>query len=134
MVDVNFFNFFMKLRTEKVFFVTYEDWDDFVSEVYGKPYSLEKQKEGISSTYVFDVPNNWDKQTDDTYYNESYGVPLDYWKRLNADIYTFSSIEDFNKFWHKEMFPDVRALLNDLNKQGIIETGKYVIGNPEYYQ
>lgn len=128
------------------------DWDDLVIETYKRPYSLQQQY-GCLDKHSFvriEVPNEF---TEESTHNE-FGytihenipelingkemcVKLSTWLSKNPDdkindpSYAGKAIFDdqylIETFWHRNFYPDINILANDLYKKGLLKKGKYTI-------
>lgn len=132
------------------------DWDNLVSEVYGKHYEFQQQN-GCRSRGLFKltIPS---KNSNDEYMNDSIpevinyedkmGVKFDVWlsrdsksplnpseKELKECPYYYgedrdewcSSKSNISTFWERNFYPDIYTLANDLHEKGFIEKGQYFI-------
>lgn len=135
-----------KLKTETKFFVTLNDWDDFVTEVYGKPYSLQQQdgcksrgteQFSVREEDVGKVPDpDWFvlprdhcfeiKSLDST---EGMAVGLDVWLARDPAEPLPNQENDFELelWWARNFYPTLEDVVTDLTGRGLLEPGDYVI-------
>lgn len=119
----------------KVNLFSSKEFDTLVVETYGKPYKFQQQDgckdRGVEEfTVPVEEPYDYDDQDDvgggGTLFSE-YGVPFQTW--LARDVTDlFSGNNTTNELiWHREFYPSVEMVLNDLHEKGILEAGEYVI-------
>lgn len=126
----------IKYTNKKVIEVS--NWDNLVSETYGRPYSFQQQ-EGCQSRGVINI-NIPEKDYEDMFENETIpeivngeemGVKFEAW--LSRDPkQKLSNKEDqqtwsINLWWERNFYPDIQMVANDLYKKGLIEAGEYTI-------
>lgn len=134
----------MELKYKEVKVITVSDWDNLVKEVYGKPYNFQQQDDCKARGYEpFTV---WEDLNYDLSYCEDFtnkkipyeingkimGVSFQTWlntteediksKFLNRDVKL-----GFDIFWHRNFYPHISILAQDLYKKGLIEAGDYLI-------
>jgi len=126
---------FNKIKTIKM--IDVDDWDDLVSNTYGRPYSFQQQ-DGCKGRGIhrITIPSKYDG---DKYMNDSVpeiingerkmGVKFKVW--LERDPKEWNGAEEdrrfLNLFWDRNFYPDVNTVANDLYKRGIIDAGDYSI-------
>lgn len=117
--------------------VQVQDWDNFVIEVYGKPYNFQQQ-DGCKSRGVkyFDVPScEWDG---DCFENTEIpfdvngaemGVSFETWLNTNPEdtLKHFDSKWENELFWTRNFYPHLEMIVNDLHSKGLLEEGNYMI-------
>jgi hypothetical protein len=126
-----------KLKTKTVKLISVQDWDEFVSNIYGKPYSFQQQdgckERGI---HKFSAPDPYENEFD--YENTSIpfevngnemGVSFQTWLNTSPKdtLKHFENERENNLFWERNFYPDVSMIVNDLHSKGILEEGEYVI-------
>lgn len=115
------------------------DWDQLVTETYGKPYSFQQQ-DGCKSrgVYNFEVPNKWgveDYENDSIPFEingEEMGVSFKSWletseEDIKAQFPEGESRFGLNLFWDRNFYPHVDMIIDDLYKKGLLEEGEYTI-------
>ncbi len=125
----------MNYRIEKV--INVQDWDDLVIETYNRPYSLQQQDDCMPRQRIhISVPEYPDDYTNETVpevvNGDKMGVSFQAW--LNRDPEQKLDTDDewdrengLELWWHRNFYPDISMIINDLHKKGKIESGKYVI-------
>lgn len=127
----------MKIETIQSF--TSQDFDNLVEETYGRPYCYQQQDDckmrGVDIVVV-PVLNVWD------FKNESIpekvngsirGVSFAAWLARDPKqaLHTEKEYDrtDFalELFWHRNFYPSVDMVLNDLHARGLLAAGKYQI-------
>jgi hypothetical protein len=122
----------LKYRTERV--VSVQDWDDFVIENYGRPYSFQQQ-DGCKQRGVcrLEVPSNAEDYANDSVpeviNGEEMGVSFEAWKKRDPKAPVGDRKDDWaiNLFWDRNFYPDIQVVANDLHAQGKLEAGSYTI-------
>lgn len=109
----------LKLKYTEKRIISDDNWDSFVQAIYKRPYCFQQQdgckERGI---YTFKVPQNGTEDRNQEDYE--YGVPFEEW--LAADSKDMSEMK-----WHREFFPDITMIIEDLYSEGLIEAGNYII-------
>jgi len=135
-----------KLDYEKKFFVTLQEWDRFVTEVYGKPYRLQQQdgckERGTKNFEVraedvgkepdpdcFSVERDYCFEIKSLDSSEEMGVGLDAWlardpKEPLPDQKRASELE---LWWARNFYPTLEDIVTDLIARGLLDLGEYVI-------
>ena len=118
------------------------DWSKFVSAHYGRPYRLQQQDGCMDrGTYGLTVPDiDDDKSRNDSIPEEINGslrgVKFKVWLErdptiLYEDGYTRehpSLRHSFNEmFWHRNFYPELQVIANDLHAKGLLPAGDYLI-------
>lgn len=115
-----------------------KDWDTLVETTYGRPYSLQQQ-DGCKSRGVegITVPNKYPYD----YENESIpeavngnemGVSFTAWlardpnQKLNTED-EWDRNHGLELFWHRNFYPSVEMIANDLYEKGFLPAGDYLI-------
>lgn len=124
------------LKFKNIRVVTVQDWNELVMETYGRKYNLQQQdgcmeRQSINLT----IP---DYSFDDDYENDEVpevvnhvdmGVSFKAW--LKRDPYlpleTQKSSWELEMWWHRNFYPELQTLANDLYRRGLIEYGDYLI-------
>lgn len=122
---------------ENVKMVSVQDWDKLIKNTYGRPYSFQQQK-GCKSRGIFkiSIPS---KYTEDDEMHDSVpeevngsimGVKFEKWLECDPEQQIPESTDNdymLRLFWHRNFYPDIYTVANDLYKKGLLETGKYII-------
>lgn len=124
-----------KMKIKNVKLISLSDWDKLVSTTYKRPYNLQQQN-GCQEkgTFELTIPSDF---TEDDYMNdeiqeeingEIMGVKFEKWlerdPKAPVDGRTDYGIE---LWWHRNFYPDVYTVANDLYKKGLLDAGEYVI-------
>lgn len=128
----------MKTRTETV--VDVGDWDKLVNETYGRPYSFQQQDGSRErGTFKFTVPYealNEPEMNDsipEIVNHDEMGVKFSSWlsrdpKQTLVDTKESSSDKwSIELWWHRNFYPDIQTVANDLHQNGLLEAGDYTI-------
>lgn len=124
----------MALKYSKVNSICLQDWDDLVSETYGKPYSFQQQ-DGCQSRGCFPItiPSDADDFENDSIPEEvngdEMGVSFKAWIERDPDQPLKDQTREWELklFWDRNFYPDIQTVANDLFEKGLIEAGDYVI-------
>ena len=119
-------------RIEKVIEVS--DWDKLVMKTYGRPYSFQQQygcqDRGL---FRFNVPTE-DDDFDCEFVSEivnhnERGVSFSAWIKRDpkAPLADGSTDYSLDLWWHRNFYPHISMVINDLHAKGIIEAGNYAI-------
>jgi hypothetical protein len=125
----------MKLKYETVKTIEVSDWDKFVKDHYGKPYSFQQQdgckERGVEHISVPDEDcHDYENDTITEGINgPEEGVSFKSWlardpEEWNGDPSRKSML---SLFWVRNFYPHVSMIINDLYKKGLLEKGEYVI-------
>lgn len=130
------------LKTETVKLVTLQEWDEFVSETYGKIYCFQQQDgckdRGIERITVPDpYADEWDYENTSIPFKvngKEMGVSFETWLNTSPSdtIHEFDGDicgPEFNNqlFWQRNFYPNVNMIANDLHSKGLLESGEYII-------
>lgn len=112
------------------------EWDELVSSTYNKPYSFQQQ-EGCKSRGAFQltIPSDYieDEKMHDSIPEEIngkiMGVKFNKWLERDSKQKVDNSTQqwEIKIFWHRNFYPDVYTIANNLYKKGLIEKGNYII-------
>ena len=131
----------MKLKTRKETVIDLQDWDDFVQEIYGRPYSFQQQ-DGCKDrgNFCFKVPSDdyeYDYENDtvpEIVNDPKQGVSFKAWlaRDPKQPIKNDDGSERPNDYglrlwWHRNFYPDVSMIIQDLHQRGLLEEGEYTI-------
>lgn len=117
------------------------EWDELVESTYGKPYSFQQQdgckERGIYFLKVpckyaekFDVEN--ETVTEEVNHPEMQ-VSFKAWlernptKRLDTKNQYGKTSYRLETWWHRNFYPAVEMLANDLHQKGLLPAGEYII-------
>ena len=123
----------LKSKTEK--FVDVQDFDNLVTETYGKPYSFQQQngcqERGVYYLTVPD-PNAEDFEDDEipeVINGQDMGVSFTSWLKRDPKEWNGEPEDSrfLDLFWERNFYPAIEVLANDLHSKGLIEAGEYVI-------
>lgn len=144
------------VKIKNVKMIDVGDWDDLVSDTYGRTYSFQQQDGCKDRGFEYiTIPSEYsDEYMNDKIpeiINDSYnrGVKFDVWlnrdpeaplnpsdKELKSCNYYYGGdkrkewCEDkshIGLFWERNFYPNVQAVANDLHAKGLIEAGEYAI-------
>jgi hypothetical protein len=126
----------IKYETKRI--ISVQDWDELVSETYGKPYSLQQQ-DGCKERQVenITVPDleAWDFENDtipEEVNGDEMGVSFKSWLARDPKQ-PLNTGDDWDRkhgvrlFWERNFYPALGIIINDLHKKGLIEAGEYGI-------
>lgn len=123
----------MLYKTCKV--VEDRDWDDLVENTYNRPYCLQQQDDCRPRGMVeLTVPAEYDDEDMNDSVPEivndlEIGVKFDVW--LSRDprqpLQQQKNNHDLDLWWHRNFYPHLQAVANDLHKRGLLEAGEYLI-------
>lgn len=128
----------MKVRTEKV--VDVQEWDQLVSETYGKVYSFQQQ-DGCKSRGVEYLTVPSDDDYDEDMHDEipeivngpEQGVKFAKWLERDPKQPLKDEKEGredqwaIDLWWERNFYPCIGTVANDLHKKGLLEAGDYLI-------
>lgn len=130
-----------RVRNELVIDVS--DWDQLVTETYGRPYSFQQQDgckpRGREYLTVHSDPDDiWEYEREtvpEIVNHDEMGVTFAAWlardpkQRLNGkpDDEHHCSEWCLELWWDRNFYPTAEAIAHDLFKRGLIEEGDYVI-------
>ena len=123
-----------KLITSTRTIIDLHDWDSFVEEVYGRPYSFQQQ-DGCKSrgiTYLsvpceaYDYENN---TVPEVVNHEKMGVGFKAWLARDPKQPLPGREDSFGLelWWTRSFYPSVEMIANDLHERGLLEAGEYAI-------
>ena len=122
----------IKTRTEKL--INVQDWDELVTETYGRVYSFQqqggcKERQLVSIT----VPDECDDFENDAVpeivNGDEMGVSFKAWLARDPKTPLPDRDDTFGLtlWWERNFYPDVQMIANDLYEKGLIEAGDYLI-------
>jgi hypothetical protein len=122
-------------RTEQV--IDVGDWDNLVTDTYGRIYSFQqqdgcKERQRVRITVPTSHPDDFENDTVPEEVNgEEMGVSFawlarDPKQRLDTED-AWDRNHGLEMWWQRNFYPNVDMLINDLHAKGLLEAGKYVI-------
>ena len=115
-----------------------QDWDKLVSDTYHKPYYFQQQ-DGCQprGLYEFSLPDKWgvdDFENTEIPFEvsgEEMGVSFETWLNTSPE----DTEKHFNPsykwenemFWHRNFYPNISCVIDDLHKRGLLPDGNYGI-------
>jgi hypothetical protein len=127
-----------KLKRSTLTTISLRDWNSFIKEVYGKPYSFQQQEGCRSKGYFYiHIPEFPPEEKEDYGYEYDpatpekslQGVPLDVWLARDPNL-PFNGQEydiQLEFWWHRNFYPWIEELCDDLSKKNLLEPGDYAI-------
>lgn len=122
----------MKIRNEKV--IDVGDWDELVETTYGRTYSLQqqdgcKERQRVHLTIPDEAYDYDADMVPEEVNHEDMGVSFKAWlaRDPNQKIPEQKYDYELELWWHRNFYPDVQMIANDLHSRGLIEAGDYVI-------
>ena len=111
------------------------DWDSLVIETYGRPYSFQQQDDCRSrGIYTIVIPDNFndDFENDSISFeinSDEMGVSFKSWLERDPNQKLNHTDPDYylELWYHRNFYPNIETLANDLYSKGLIESGKYLI-------
>ena len=115
--------------------VTLKAFDSLVCEVYGRPYSLQQQDGCVGrGTRAFTAPakDPYDYERDEIpeeINGDEMGVSFNAWLERDPNAPVGHEVESWaiELFWHRNFYPSLDMVVNDLHKRGCITAGEYAI-------
>jgi len=114
-----------------------QDWDKLVKETYGKPYSFQQQdgcqSRGLVPLTIPDWEYDYEEDMNDSIpeklETDEMGVKFDVWLARDPKIKINNREEDYYTeiWWHRNFYPCLQVVANDLHKKGLIPEGEYHI-------
>ena len=123
----------MKLQIEPKKVIKCQDWDDFVVETYKRPYCLQQQNGCYDRGVIYlTVPEEeyMDYEVDsipEEVNGYEMGVSLEAWKKRDPNDLVAYDKHSTQLWWHRNFYPDIYTLANDLHKNGKLDAGEYII-------
>lgn len=120
--------------------IALEDWDELVVRTYGKPYSFQQQY-GCQSrgNFPISVPcedEDFDFKNDtipEVVNGSQEGVSFKAWLARDPKAPIGKEREDghleyvIELFWHRNFYPSIQEVANDLHAKGLLPAGDYTI-------
>jgi hypothetical protein len=122
----------IKTKTKQV--IDVGDFDNLVTETYGKPYNFQQQ-DGCKERQQVDitVPDEaYDYENDaipEEVNGEEMGVSFEAWLARDPDEWSIKGDYPYriSLWWERNFYPDVQMILNDLHAKGLFPAGEYTI-------
>lgn len=122
----------IRTRTEKL--IDVQDWDNLVTETYGRVYSFQQQ-DGCKDRQLVSitVPDGCEDFENDTVpeivNGDEMGVSFKAWLARDPKTPLPDRDDTFGLtlWWERNFYPDVQMIANDLYEKGLIEAGDYMI-------
>lgn len=128
------------MRIKNVKMIDVSDWDELVSQTYGKMYSFQQQ-DGCKERglFRFTVPEACEEYENDSVpeivNHGEMGVSFGAWLKRDpkAPLVDEGGAEERNDLWAVDMwwernfYPEVQMIANDLHEKGLLEAGDYTI-------
>jgi hypothetical protein len=123
----------IKIRTERV--VSVQDWDELVEKTYKRPYCFQQQDGCKERQRVYiNVPTKHPMdfeaiEVPEEVNHPDMGVSFAAWLERDPDKMIKSEHGfDFTKmWWHRNFYPDVEMIINDLYSKGLLPEGELTI-------
>ena len=111
-------------------------WDDLIIKTYGKMYSFQHQDENNGTDQYISVPNENPKDYEndtvpETLNYDKTGVSFKAWverdptQKLSDENY--QEVWCLELWWHRNFYPHVDKIANDLYIKGLLKAGEYRI-------
>lgn len=132
----------MKLKVKNKQVISVQDWDEFVSHTYGRPYNLQQQNGCMSrGTIEIEVTGEeFDEFENDTIpeivtisaeivNGKEMGVSFKAWLERDPKQPLKDQEFDFelSLWWKRNFYPSLETVANDLCKRGLLKPGEYII-------
>lgn len=125
----------MKIRNEKV--IDVGEWNELVETTYGRMYNFQQQDgcKGRQRVRITIPGEAYDYENDtvpEEVNHEQMGVSFKAWLSRDPNQ-ALNSPDQWDRehgrslWWHRNFYPDVQMIANDLHSKGLIEAGDYVI-------
>jgi len=131
------------LKINTIQTISSQDWDRFVEEVYGRPYSFQQQdgcrgrrthRLTVSEPTEDDEPDDFENNTVPEEVNHpEMGVSFKAWldrdpkKPLSGTGNDSKHSWSLNLWWNRNFYPSIEMVAEDLRKKGLLEEGEYMI-------
>ncbi len=122
----------LEYKTVKV--IDVNDWDQLVSDTYGRIYNFQQQDDCKERQHVpITIPDEpYDYENDsipEVVNGKEMGVSFKAWLERDPKQPLPDRDDKFGLqlFWERNFYPDVQMIANDLHAKGLIEAGDYEI-------
>lgn len=120
------------MKTKKV--IELYEWNSLVEKTYGRKYNLQQQEGCMGrGTLVLNVPDEaCDHERDEVpeeVNHEMRGVSFKAWLARDPKKKLPEQDADYclELWWHRNFYPDVQMVANDLHAKGLLPAGKHTI-------
>ena len=123
----------MSIPIKQINTITVQDFDELVRSTYGRPYSFQQQDgckyRGLVAISVPAYPEDYENDSVPEIVNhEDMGVSFSAWLARDPE----QLLPGRNKistelWWHRNFYPDVSMIINDLHSKGLLSAGDYSI-------
>lgn len=122
------------LKIKSIQNIAVADWDDLVKKTYNRPYNFQQQ-DGCKSrgTENIQVPNEFaydfeDQTVPEVVNHSEMGVAFDAWLDRDPQLeLPDKSKSSLKLWWHRNFYPSVDMVANDLHTKGLLHAGEYQI-------
>lgn len=124
------------LNIKNVKQISVHDWDDLVTETYGRTYSFQQQDDckdrGHEHISVPAEPEDYENDTVPEIVNhEEMGVSFKAWLERDPKQALNNPDEQYpwalDLWWERNFYPHVSMIINDLHEKGLLPAGEYEI-------
>lgn len=123
------------MKIEQVKIITDGDFDDLVTKTYGRIYNFQqqddcKERQTVYVSVPVDCACDYENDSVPEVVNgEEMGVSFVAWlaRDPKQPIPNQKYDWELSTFWHRNFYPHVDMVLNDLHSRGLLEAGKYGI-------
>lgn len=122
----------LKYKLEKT--ISLCDWDHLVIKTYNRPYHFQQQDGCMERQRVdIEIPSegfDFENETVPEIVNgKEMGVSFSSWlaRDPKQELKNQEFSHQLELWWHRNFYPDVQMVANDLHARGLIEAGSYVI-------
>ncbi len=124
------------LNIKNVKQISVHDWDDLVTETYGRTYSFQQQDDcksrGQEHISVPAEPEDYENDTVPEIVNhEEMGVSFKAWLERDPKQALNNPDEQYpwalDLWWERNFYPHVSMIINDLHEKGLLPAGEYEI-------
>lgn len=123
----------MSIPIKQINTITVQDFDELVRSTYGRPYSFQQQDNckyrGLVAISVPAYPEDYENDSVPEIVNhEDMGVSFSAWLARDPEQLLPSENKSSTKlWWHRNFYPDVSMIINDLHSKGLLPAGDYSI-------
>lgn len=124
------------MKTKTIKSIDIRDWDKLVVQTYGKKYSFQQQ-DGCRppGTFLLDIPSSFASDDEEEMNDEisidvngdEMGVKFDVWLNRIEPFFEDDFYDEL--FWHRNFYPSIYTLANDMHAKGLLEQGEYLIND-----
>jgi len=124
------------MNIKNIKLIEVSDWDELVTKTYNRPYNFQQQY-GCQDRGIFNltIPSEYTedkemhKSIPENVNGSKMGVKFKNWlvRDPNQSITNQKNDWELGLFWHRNFYPDIYTVANDLFEKGLIEEGEYII-------